>query len=58
MGTVTGDTLTFPFPRGTIAVQFTGDNLFLTQKRNDGRSPTIVLEPVWRLVDEERAAKR
>jgi len=58
LGTVAGDILTYPYPRGTTTVQFSGDNLFLTQKRDDGRTPTITLEPVWRLVDEEHSAKR
>jgi hypothetical protein len=34
LDTVAGDTLTYSYPRGTTTVQFSGDNLFLTQRAN------------------------
>jgi adenylate cyclase len=59
LGKVSDGALTYRFPLGTtMTVQFTGDNIFLVLNRTDGFRPTVTMEPVWRLADEERAAER
>lgn len=58
LGKVSDGALTYQTGRGPVTVQFTGDNIFLVQNRTDGRRPTVTMEPVWRLADEERAAKQ
>jgi len=58
-GKVSDGALTFRYPLGTtMTVQFTGDNIFLVHNRTDGFRPTVTMEPVWRLADEERNATR
>jgi hypothetical protein len=57
-GQIERDTLVFTSRTATFAVKFTvGDNLHVVQQRNDGRTPTIGLEAVWRLADKERTAE-
>jgi TolB-like protein/DNA-binding winged helix-turn-helix (wHTH) protein len=58
LGKVSDGTLTYRYGLGVMKVQFVGDNIFLVQNRDDGRRPTVTMEPVWRLADEERAAAR
>ena len=59
-GQIDGDKLRFETATAIWAVKFTfGDNLHMTQKlKNDTRTPTAMLEPVWRLVERERSAGR
>ena len=59
-GQIDGNTLRFENPNAVWTVKFTvGDSLHLTQRlKNDSRTPTVVLEPVWRLVERERSASR
>jgi TolB-like protein/DNA-binding winged helix-turn-helix (wHTH) protein len=59
LGKVSDGALTYRFPLGTtMTVQFTGDNIFLALNRTDGLRPTVTMEPVWRLADDERDAAR
>jgi hypothetical protein len=56
-GQIEKDKLTFETRRAVfVATMTTGDRLHLVAKRFDGRSPTAVVEPVWRLVEAERTA--
>jgi TolB-like protein/DNA-binding winged helix-turn-helix (wHTH) protein len=58
LGKVSDGALTYRYLYGTMTVQLAGDNIFLVQNRTDGRRPAVTMEPVWRLVDEERASAR
>jgi TolB-like protein len=58
LGKVSDGALTYRYLYGTMTVQLAGDNIFLVQNRTDGRRPAVMMEPVWRLVDEERDAAR
>ena len=59
-GQIEGDTLRFETGTANWTVKFTvGDSLHMTQKlKNGNRTPTAMLEPVWRLVERERSAGR
>ena len=58
-GKITGDQLSFPEDKFDItATLANGGSLAVVQKQKDGTTLNVTLNPVWRLLDAERSAKR
>ena len=58
-GKITGDQLSFREDNFDITATIAnGGSLAVAQKQKDGMTLNVTLNPVWRLLDAERSAKR